>query len=180
MTIDQAGISSVHDPEVAMHAESPADGAATLRLIRHLTEFLTAALFLSFVIITLAQVFCRYVLNDSLMWSEEYVRFALFWVTMLAMAIAVDRGHHICMDGFELLLPVRLQRPIKILAHLVTVSFCALLLWQGSRLVFLSMDSPAPVTEVPLGIVYAAAPLGAMLALLFCGLMIMRILRGRA
>src|SRR5215472_12354227 len=40
----------------------------------------------------LLQVFCRYVLNASLSWSEELTRLLFVWLTFLGFGLAVQRG----------------------------------------------------------------------------------------
>lgn len=40
----------------------------------------------------LLQVFCRYVLNDSLSWSEELTRLLFVWLTFLGFGLAARRG----------------------------------------------------------------------------------------
>ena len=95
---------------------------AFVGLLRTAIEALTALLFASFVVIVIVQVFCRYVLNDSLVWSEEITRFALYWMTMLTMALAADRRGHIVMDILETALgPIGRRRLLWVNAILSTV-----------------------------------------------------------
>lgn len=44
------------------------------------------------VVTMLLQVFCRYVLNASLSWSEELTRLLFVWLTFLGFGLAVQRG----------------------------------------------------------------------------------------
>ena len=57
-----------------------------------------AALLTATVLIALLQVFCRYVLNDSLSWPEEMAKFAFVWFVFLGAAMVTRRSRHIVID----------------------------------------------------------------------------------
>ena len=61
-------------------------------------EAVAAALLLSTVVIALIQVFCRYVLNNSLSWPEEMAKFAFVWFVFLGAAMVTRRSRHIVID----------------------------------------------------------------------------------
>ena len=60
--------------------KKPLDLALPLRV-------LVGVMFLTIVILTLVQVFARYVLNSPLLWSEELARLLLVWVVFLGGAV---------------------------------------------------------------------------------------------
>jgi len=60
--------------------------------ITWLTERVCATLLAVMVATMLLQVFCRYVLNASLSWSEELTRLLFVWLTFLGFGLAVRRG----------------------------------------------------------------------------------------
>jgi len=49
---------------------------------------------LTMIIVMGLQVFCRYVLNNSLFWSEELGRICLVWLTFLGSTIAYKQKAH--------------------------------------------------------------------------------------
>jgi TRAP-type C4-dicarboxylate transport system permease small subunit len=59
--------------------------------ITRLTERACAALLIVMVAVMLLQVFCRYVLNASLSWSEELTRLLFVWLTFLGFGLAAQR-----------------------------------------------------------------------------------------
>lgn len=60
------------------------------------------------VIVTLAQVFFRYVLNNALPWPDEAARFCMLWMTGLAAPTAFRRGGFVAIDTVQRML----SRPV--------------------------------------------------------------------
>lgn len=68
-------------------------------------EALIAILFFAIVIVGGLQVFNRFVLNQSLSWSEEFMVYGNVWMIFLAIPVAYRRGSHIGMNLFVQKLP---------------------------------------------------------------------------
>lgn len=79
------------------------------------------------VVIILAQVFWRYVLNNALPWPEEAARFLMLWATGLMAATAFRRGGFVSIELFVRLLP---RRAGAVLA-LILLSVSLMVLWIG-------------------------------------------------
>jgi len=118
---------------------------------------LSTAMFLFIVIITLVQVFFRYVLNDALSWSAELTRIVFVWMTFLCSAVAVSRTRHMRVDTFINLLPDRIKLLTDIFVHVLLAGFMALLTYQGiimvdktSRILTSALRWPRSVFFLPL------------------------------
>ena len=61
-------------------------------------------------VVVLLQVIYRYLLMQSLYWSEELARYLFVWISILGAAISVYRRGHFGMDFFFRMLPLRLRR----------------------------------------------------------------------
>lgn len=138
-----------------------------LRALRRLVEATCVLLFASYCVLILVQVFYRYVLNDSLTWSEEAVRFEQFWVIMLATALCAQRRAHIRLEGFEAVVPARHRRSVEMFGDLVTIGCCLFLLWTGVELTMASVDTLSSASQVSMAWVYAAMPVGSVLIILW-------------
>ena len=101
-------------------------------------EIAAAAMMTATVVIALVQVFCRYVLNDSLIWPEEMARFAFVWFVFLGAAMVTRRSGHIVID----LLPRALgPRALRVHATAVRVISAAVaVLSDASRIVAYQRD----------------------------------------
>lgn len=75
------------------------------------------------------QFFTRYVLNDSLGWTEEVARFLLIAVIFIGSIMAVRKRSHIAVEIIYLWLPAGVSRVLHALVDLVAVIFYAGLAW---------------------------------------------------
>lgn len=82
-----------------------------LRLMRHVAWMALALM----VVVILAQVFFRYVLNNALPWPDEAARFLMLWMTALMAPSAMRWGGFVSID----MLPRALPRVIGLVLTLV-------------------------------------------------------------
>jgi TRAP-type C4-dicarboxylate transport system permease small subunit len=114
-----------------------------------------------------AQVFWRYVLNDSLVWPEEVARYAFIWVSCLGMSVGVRRRDLIAIDVLWVGRPKRVRLFVSIATGLLIVPLLVVFVWQGAVLMDVVAGQEAAATNVPVGWIYLALPLSSVLALLF-------------
>lgn len=90
-----------------------------------LTNSLAATAAASMTLVILLQVFCRYVLNDALPWSEEAARYLMVWMTFLALPSASRQLRHASLVFVRDLLPKAMQ---WVLQFLITIAVIIVLL----------------------------------------------------
>lgn len=94
------------------------------------------------------QFFTRYVLNDSLGWTEEIARFLLIAVTFTGAIMAVRKQSHIAVEFFYRWIPRTGRRIAQAFIDLVTIGFFGLLtvltvqLAGRTRQMMVSIDVP--------------------------------------
>ena len=98
-------------------------------------------------IIVSASVFFRYVLNDSLSWSEELAKYAMLWLVFLGAPIALRLGVHPNIEIMISQFPKRVAQAILTIMHLAVFIFCAFLAlkshefaWNGRTQVAIAGD----------------------------------------
>src|SRR6266581_1490791 len=64
----------------------------------HPEDWLVFAIFWGLAFIVFLQFFTRYVLNDSLAWTEEIARYGLMWVVFIGGAMVTRRNSHIAVE----------------------------------------------------------------------------------
>src|SRR4051794_25759444 len=68
------------------------------KIERYPEDWLVMIIFWSLAFIVFLQFFTRYVLNDSLSWTEEIARYGLMWVTFIGGAMVTRRNSHIAVE----------------------------------------------------------------------------------
>ncbi len=134
----------------------------SLRLNR-LVERSLFVLGFSMAAIVAVQVFCRYVLNHSIFWSEELARYLLVWLTFLGATVAYRRRVHATVDVIYRRLPHQGRLASAILVHLCSLSFFGVMIiygWQFAHFVRLQIS---PALYLPKWIPHAVLPLSGLI-----------------
>jgi tripartite ATP-independent transporter DctM subunit len=132
-------------------------------------EAIAAALLLSTVIIALIQVFCRYVLNNSLSWPEEMAKFAFVWFVFLGAAMVTRRSRHIVIDLLPRSLGPDMQRIHALAVRVISTCVATFLLIYGADLVAKSTFT-SPALQWPYTYLYLAIPISAAISLIVLAL----------
>ena len=125
----------------------------------------------------LAGVFFRYVMVEitdfldldpiNFFWVEEVGEFSLTWLTMVGAAIGIADRIHFTLHLLTHHLPVRVQRAIYIINHLLIAGFGALAAWYGTRLAITNSTLTSPALQINLAWVYAAVTVGGTLIFIY-------------
>lgn len=153
------------------------DGAVELRSPRSLPRtlavivdrFIETAVVLTLLgccLLAVTQVIFRYGLNNSLPWPEEVARFGFVWVVFLGMPMAVLRDNHLRIDLIDKLTTSFGSRFSIMLRVVFVAAACFALAHHGFELVTRSMGF-TPALRMPIGWLYAAVPVGAVLSIIF-------------
>ncbi len=149
-------------------AWGPADILARLgRAVDRAVDGVCVLSLVVMVAVTLLQVFCRYVLNASLLWPEEVARWLFVWMVFLGMAIAVRRNAHIRIDMFLEMMPPRARGAFEFLTHALTVTACLAIAIQGWETANHNASQVASALELSFKYEYMAVPAGALMALYY-------------
>ena len=121
----------------------------------------------SMLLVAWAHVIIRYVFNNALTWSEEYLRFSLVWFALLSASIIHKRRGHIGITIFRENMPKKIQkffeRSIPYLAVLAT-SLTAI---YGLNLLIRVQGQFTPALHIPVWIPYAAVPISFILMTIY-------------
>jgi TRAP-type transport system small permease protein len=128
-----------------------------------LTSWVVAYLTLQMVLVVLLGVFTRYVLNDSLAWTEELARYSMIWLSWLGGGLALRRGAHIAVEFVRDALPETAKSVAIFVGRVGVFLFLGICLWYGLDLTArVSMQSTIAL-GISMQIPYAAIPVGALL-----------------
>lgn len=131
-------------------------------LDQHLEEYLLIVLMGIMLTAISLQVFMRYVMENSLMWSEEVARYTFIWLVYIAISYGVKQQRHISVDALQLVLKQRGKHVLAIIANGFFLLFALLMLVYGTKnaVALLTYGQSTPATQIPMGLVYLAAPVG--------------------
>lgn len=108
------------------------------------------------------QIVMRYGFNAPLVWSEELARFTMVWLALLASALAMRRAQHIALTGL-IPIPARLDPALRALTALASIAILLILTDLGWELAQRTMRQRSPALGIPMGYMYAAIPVSAIL-----------------
>lgn len=117
-------------------------------------------LIFSVIIVTMfSQVVFRYLLNQSLYWSEEIVRYLFVWMVFIGGALVTREDGHIGIDYLFSVIPVHVTGILKLAASLVVVAVSIFFLITGIELMLRLQGSQSPALGLPINwFLYAALP----------------------
>jgi len=105
------------------------------------------------------------IVGRPLMWPYNIAEFTLVYVFFLALAPALESGHHIRVELFDRMVPRPIRPAVPYIAALLTIIFGVVFCWQLWRMTSRAFgDNRLAIASivVPLKWVYVAGPIGAI------------------
>ncbi len=121
------------------------------------------ALLITVAAVVLLQVLMRYLFAYPNPWSEEVSRFCFIWLSLLGASLAVEHRAHFRFDQVTRKLTPGVRRTVETLARATVLIFALLLIGTGIALMDLTMAERSPALNLPVALVYAAAPVSGAL-----------------
>lgn len=101
------------------------------------------------------QFFTRYVLNNSLGWTEEIARYLLILVTFVGSVTAMRKGSHIAVEALLAFLPREGKHWILVIVDGLVALFCGAMAWYAYQLGALAPGYMVSI-DIPKGYMYWA------------------------
>lgn len=86
---------------------------------------------IALVLVAVMQVFFRYVIGQSLFWSEELMRYLLIWLVFLCSGLAFTRGQFLGMTALLDALPSPARKVLKVLNAIAMLIFLGVIIKVG-------------------------------------------------
>ena len=108
------------------------------------------------------QIFCRFVLNNSLSWTEEAARYLFVMLSFFASSYGVKMNKHICIDVIYMFLSKRGQKKYEMISSVFFIAFCVIVVYYGFQNVIYqkSIGQSAAATHLPMWFIYSGLPVG--------------------
>jgi len=120
------------------------------------------------ILLTVAQVFFRYVLNHPLGWSEELVRYVFIWSVFWGAAIVMRHREHISVELFHQHLSPATRRVVNIVNSVCILGFLGFVIPTALGFAIYAYRLKSVATEIPMFFVYVSLPVGGVLMALHC------------
>ena len=125
-----------------------------------------AAILLAFEVLDLgAGVFARYVLHNSLSWSDELATICFLWLTMLGTIVAYRRDAHLRLTALIKRVSAKTQALFAGIANAVIMLFCLEVLTASQKFLKMEMVDLTPALSIPRS--YVVASIFICLAIVF-------------
>lgn len=123
--------------------------------------FMTPLLFSMSIIIGI-QVFMRYVMKNSLPWSEEVTRYMFIYLMYLGISYGVRKNRHIRINVFTNLFSERTRKYLMLLSDFLFIFFATIVVLKSTEVAQLTarLGQITAATEMSMAVVYAAVPIG--------------------
>ena len=132
---------------------------------------------ITMVLVTLAQVIFRYLIEDPLPWSEELARYCFVWIVFLGAAIGLSRGAHLGVDLLVNQFPERWQRGFAFLTNIMITCFAFAVIYASLPVIKMNMFQHSPALGVQMSLIYIAIPISMCLIALISIERILNLLR---
>lgn len=125
-------------------------------------EWLLISMLGLMVVLVFGNVVLRYGFNSGITWSEEVSRFLFIWVVFLGAVLTLRDNGHLGVHSFTKKLSLPGKKACKLFSDIATLACCGLATYGGVQLVKLEMANVAPISGIPLGVVFTALLVGSV------------------
>lgn len=113
-------------------------------------------------------IFFRYVINQSLSWSDEAVRYLFVWFTLLGSSAVLRDRTHIRVEFFLEMVSPKIRKFLDFVSDSLILAFNVILLVLGLKWFVATTGTQTATLHLPINIaLYAALPVSAFLNLVF-------------
>ncbi len=114
-----------------------------------------------------AQVFWRYVLNDSIVWTEPASVMIMGWFIFLGAAVGIREGYHLSFDVVLYVLPDIAKKILHTISDLAVAGFGFGMIWYGWQLAAKTAGNTLPSLGISGAFDFAPIVAGGVLVVLF-------------
>ena len=129
------------------------------RALLRFNRWAIIAVLAAMAVIVFANVALRFLTDASILWAEEVSRYLMIWLAFLGAGPVLRYGGHIGIDTLQESFP-RAAPALRTIVFALLLGFFVFMVWIGIRYASRTWAQTTPITEVPIGFVYLAMPIG--------------------
>ena len=123
-------------------------------------DYVVLVVFWALAAVVFAQFFSRYVLNSSIVWTEEVARYLLIATGFLGSVMAVRKRGHIYVEVFYRFLPPVVGRIMSTLVDIIKILFFAVGMYLAIRIMPIMKNQSMASLPLPMTYVYFPVMVG--------------------
>ena len=141
---------------------------AFINIINNILRLVLADLVGAMVVVCCWQVITRFVLNSPSKYTEEILRYALIWLTMLGAPYAYGANKQLSIDLLVANFTAKGQTQTKIFVEIIVLLLSAAVFVYGGIAVTLNASGQiSAAMKLPMEMYYACIPIGGALMILY-------------
>ena len=117
-------------------------------------DYLVLIVFWALAGVVFAQFFSRYVLNSSIVWTEEIARYLLIATGFMGSVMAVRKRNHIYVEVFYRYLPPKVGRVMSTLVDIIKIIFFGIGAYLAIRIMPIMKNQRMASLKLPMTWVY--------------------------
>ena len=137
-----------------------------IHAIDNIVDTLSFLLMSSILILTILNVFLRYVVSNPIKWYEELVVFFFVWLCMLGLSIVYRHGAHIYIDIIDCMVSPKVLSIIECLVDIIVVGILCALIVLGIEFSIQAFVKLTNILRIPYFYIDIAVPIGAGLGIM--------------
>lgn len=131
--------------------------------LNRIVSYVGITIFAVLILACVAQVFFRFVLNNSLSWTEELARYCFIWMHMLGASLLIEGSEHATVTAVLDLLHSLLRKAVDILVELIIFFNGTVMLYAGIQLAYSSRANLSTAMSVPMWCINSSVAAGGLL-----------------
>lgn len=112
-------------------------------------------------------VLFRFIIQSSLAFPDEMIRYLFVWLVALGSAVALRRNMHAAIGILVKAMPGPLKRAALMIAALCSILFLAILVYTGWHATLSASGQISAAMEISKAWLFASVPIGAFFGILF-------------
>lgn len=137
------------------------------KIINKVIFFLIALTFSILILSCVLQVFTRFILNNSLSWTEELSRYSFIWANFLGGIFCTKKGLHAVVTIITDYLNKKWKNILNIVVNVVVALISILIIIYGVKVTYTVRGQLSPALRISMSYVYAAAPFSSLFVLYY-------------
>lgn len=139
-----------------------------MKVLNKVIEYILAALVLLMVAGCFWQIFTRFVLSNPSQWTEELLRYALIWLTMIGVPYAYGKEQHLAIGLLTNHFTKKESLLDKIFIEIVVLLLSVFVMVAGGYMVVANAAGQvSPALQIPMEFYYLGVPLCGVLMIFY-------------